>query len=353
MKAGSRARQAAALAILVTLLLPATTPLSAQDKPGGFAAITVEPQSLDLGTMEQHQTRRGEITIRNDGGADLEIGDITPSCGCTVAQLDTKVLKPGASTKLAVTFDSKDYQGAQQKSITIRCNDPATPTVEVPIVVTVHVPILLNPEKPMLGFGMVRRGDTAEQKMLLTAVDTKDLKLEAVHYPKDILDVEIQQSLDGDPAKAAVVVRLRPDAPFGTFNDVLRLHTNVPSMPNIDLELIGQVLRDIDVYPETINFRYVERNQSLRQEVRVRPGGGGATKFKVKGAAIDLPLFQAKVQESIPGKETLVVITGQPLPTNDPRVVAAQGRMQGILRIFTDSATQPELQVKVIYLLKL
>jgi hypothetical protein len=33
--------------------------------------------------------------------------------------------------------------------------------------------------------------------------------------------------------------------------------------------------------------------------------------------------------------------------------VAAQGRMQGILKIFTDSPGQPELQVKVTYLLKL
>jgi hypothetical protein len=42
-----------------------------------------------------------------------------------------------------------------------------------------------------------------------------------------------------------------------------------------------------------------------------------------------------------------------PLPASDPRVQEAQGRMQGTLRIFTDLPGQPELQVKVLYQLRI
>jgi hypothetical protein len=75
--------------------------------------------------------------------------------------------------------------------------------------------------------------------------------------------------------------------------------------------------------------------------------------FKITGAKIDLPDFSIEVIETIPNQETVVRLIGTPLPTNDPRAVEAKGRMKGILRIFTDQESLPELQVSVRYLLKM
>jgi len=74
---------------------------------------------------------------------------------------------------------------------------------------------------------------------------------------------------------------------------------------------------------------------------------------KVTRAEIDLPNFDASVEVRVPNQDIVVVISGRPLPVSDHRVVAAQGRMQGTLRIFTDSPEQPEIPVKVTYLLKI
>ena len=65
--------------------------------------------------------------LKNNGKRDLIIRKIAPSCGCTVVQPDDSVLKPGQSTTIHATFDSKDQPGKINKGITLVTNDPVNP----------------------------------------------------------------------------------------------------------------------------------------------------------------------------------------------------------------------------------
>lgn len=340
--------------VLATAGLAATLgPAAAQDLGRGIPAITVTPEFLDFGLMERNQTRQGEFIIRNDGGADLLLREVGSSCGCTVAQPEVKSLKPGATTKLKVTFNSKEFQGPQDKTVTIFSNDPATPHLELSVRATVHVPIQMSLDRPLIGFGRFRRGaEGIVNKIYMASMDTKELKLKPVRFPADLVTVTVEPDAGGDPAKAVLVVRVKKDARHGPFNDVIRVETNVPAQPVLDFELTGDVLQDLTVHPGAVNFRYVERDQNLRTYVFVRPASEKIP-FKVTGAEIDLPEFRAKIEEKIPDRETMITLTGRPLPVTDPRVVAAEGRMQGTLRIRTNLPEQPEILVKVTYLLKL
>lgn len=345
--------RAAALALLLAAAaLAAAAPAAAQNLPHGFAVLTIEPASIDFGTMERHQTRTTDLVIRNDGGADLELLDVASTCGCTVAQPEKKLLKPGQSTKLKVTFDSKEFQGEQIKYIKIRSNDPTSPAVDIPVRAVVRVPIVVQPGKLQFAFGRVRRGEVAVEKSWLQAMDGKELRLSPGSLRSDLFRVETEENVEGDPTRAILTVRLRQDAPYGPFQEVLRVGTNIPEMPSLDYEVLGEVIHDIEVHPAQLNFRYVERDRPLRHELRVRPSRSGV-KFKVLRAECDLPEFKVQVDERIPGHETVVVLSGTPIPANDPRAVEAKGRIQGTVRIFTDNPNQPELQVAVTYLLRI
>ena len=312
----------------------------------------MQPDTLDFGTMERNQSRTKELTIRNDGGIDLDLSDVTSSCGCTVAEPGTRKIKPGQSTTLTVTFNSGEFQGPQHKTVTIRSNDVATPTLEIAVTAIVHVSIMIDPARPLFAFRHARRGVREERQATFTAMDIPRLELKAERMRADLFEVRIQNGVDGDPRRGTVTLSIRPDAPYGPINEIVRIGTNDPKHPSIDFEVFGDVLHDLEVSPTQVNLRYVERGKPVHRELRVRATSSGL-KFKVTGAQIDLPEFKVTIEQGVPGGDAVIVLSGAPIASTDPRAIAAEGRLQGTLRIFTNHPAQPELQVKVTYLLRL
>jgi hypothetical protein len=90
----------------------------------GGPRIAVEPASFDFGKAVQNKTLQKEFSIRNFGDADLVLDSVTTSCGCTVAEGYSKVVKPGASTHLLVSLQTRTTNGKLQKSVLIKSNDP-------------------------------------------------------------------------------------------------------------------------------------------------------------------------------------------------------------------------------------
>ncbi len=344
---------AGALFVLPALLAAAGAGgAAAQDHPGGFPALAVSPPAIDFGDMQRNEVRHLELTLSNEGGAPLHILNVASDCGCTVAKPEVNQLAPGQSTTMKVSFNSKGFEGPQRKHLTIVTNDPATPSVEVVVSANVRVPLIVNPATRQLGFGHVRPGKDHQQQAYLMAMEAPALTVRPVRFARHLFEVDCGPAPGDNPAHQLVTVRLRPDAPFGSFREVVRLETGLADAPTVDLEVFGNVIHDLEVAPEAVAFRYVERDQLLRSEVRVRNAAPDA-RVKVTGVEIDLPGFETKIEERLPGVETVIILTGRPLPTSDPRAIAAQGRMQGTLLIRTTSRERPEIPVRVSYLLKM
>lgn len=92
--------------------------------------ITVEPTTVDLGTISQADgVAKASYKITNTGGSDLTIYSSFSSCGCTTAPIKNKTLTPNESTVLEVEYDPNYFkgllgQGEIEKRITIISNDP-------------------------------------------------------------------------------------------------------------------------------------------------------------------------------------------------------------------------------------
>jgi hypothetical protein len=126
-----------ALFLAVLLLAPETpvppSPAAAAPAP----RIAVEPASFDFGRVVPQRTLHRQFSIRNFGSADLEVKQVSTTCGCTAALLDNKVVKPGGSAALRVSFETRNYSGKVTRSVLIKSNDPARPTVELKLEATV------------------------------------------------------------------------------------------------------------------------------------------------------------------------------------------------------------------------
>lgn len=110
--------------------------VSAQDpkpatSPSGAPRISIEPASFDFGQALQNKTLIKEFSLKNFGGTDLVIEGVSTTCGCTVGQLETKVIKPGATVPLRVSLETRNYSGVVQRAVLVRSNDPAKALFEV------------------------------------------------------------------------------------------------------------------------------------------------------------------------------------------------------------------------------
>ncbi len=102
--------------------------------------IAVEPPSFDFGKAVQQKTLQKEFSIRNLGDADLLLDSVTTSCGCTVADGYNKLVKPGSSTHMLVSLQTRTSTGKLQKSVLIKSNDPTKGLYELKLEATVAAP---------------------------------------------------------------------------------------------------------------------------------------------------------------------------------------------------------------------
>lgn len=83
---------------------------------------------FDFGDMKQGDKKEYTFNLTNDGKSDLQIRNVRSSCGCTAVAPAKKVVAPGETVPIKVTFDSRGKRGRQSKSITVITNDPKNPT---------------------------------------------------------------------------------------------------------------------------------------------------------------------------------------------------------------------------------
>ncbi len=146
-------------ALLMMLALGVVAPLPAQEgsprekaarrekaapaekaPPAKGPRLSIEPTAFDFGMAVQNKPLSKEFTIHNYGTEDLVIENVSTTCGCTVAEGYAKVIKPGGSTPMRVTLETRTYRGKVERTVLIRSNDPSGKPAEVKVQVTVAEP---------------------------------------------------------------------------------------------------------------------------------------------------------------------------------------------------------------------
>ncbi|MDR7521563.1 MAG: DUF1573 domain-containing protein [Armatimonadota bacterium] len=101
---------------------------------GGRPALVLETTAVDFGPLRERSTRF--VELRNAGRKPLYILAISSSCGCTTAEADATVLVPGATARLAITFDPVAHgpqTGPARHAVYLRTNDVRAPEIEVEV----------------------------------------------------------------------------------------------------------------------------------------------------------------------------------------------------------------------------
>lgn len=118
-----------ALACLYMLLAsPASAAPAEEAAAGPRPQMTIETPFFNMGDISPGSLVQHEFILKNQGTADLELQDVRPSCGCTVASYD-KIIAPGAEGKVLLKVRVYQEWAGQDisKSVWLVSNDPEFP----------------------------------------------------------------------------------------------------------------------------------------------------------------------------------------------------------------------------------
>ena len=152
-------------AAIVALLLAVRADAAGSPSPiptGPQPRIQAANPVYDFGEVVEGTPVKHEFTIKNTGQAELIIGQVQSSCGCTVAQSDKKRLAPGEETQLPVTFDTSHERGRANRRIDVYTNDPQTPDLALNVQGVIKVESEATPAEVAFGNAKHRTEQTRE-----------------------------------------------------------------------------------------------------------------------------------------------------------------------------------------------
>lgn len=99
---------------------------------GKYPVMTFAKVEHDFGIINSGDKVTYTFDFKNTGEADLLITAAKGTCGCTVPEFPKDPIKPGASGKIKVMFNSSGKSGQQMKSVNISTNTAnVTETIKI------------------------------------------------------------------------------------------------------------------------------------------------------------------------------------------------------------------------------
>jgi hypothetical protein len=333
-------RRAPHVAILTLLLatapiLPGSTARAADGKP--VAAVT-EP-ILDAGEVPVGEPIDVVFEIENQGDAPLQITEVRPTCGCTVAEYHESI-EPGETGAIHATIDTTSIVGPNAKSITVFTNDPDNPRIQLTVQSDVKPFLTVNPGYARFTT-FVREDQDQTQSQLLWAPDFEGLEITGVESPTDFVAVSYREARDAERAPDAagkqwrIDVTLSKSAPVGPVADHVVVRTNHPKQAVVEIPVSGFVRPVVAVTPPAIDFGQVDPAESQEWGILVR--NFGSAPLRIEDVESPVQGLDVKVESLRDGEQYRLVFT--------PTASMPKGPFEGTAEVRTNLPQQPSLSV--------
>ena len=327
------------LALVFVLALGIGPLVADQAETSAPAALALETIK-DFGAVNKGQRITHEFQIRNDGDAVLQITDVRPSCGCTVAEYD-KTVAPGATGKVKATVDTRNFKGGIAKAVRVFTNDAANPQIDLVIKANVKSQIEVSPGYAR--FIAVHGEPNAKSVQRVWSKEKPDLKILDAKSPYPHVKVSYAEATVDEReggvsgSQWRVTVELDTDAPVGPMADYIDVTTDHPERQTIRIPVSGFVRPVLSVTPRVADFgrREVSEPQTASLEIR----NMSKSAVELDEVSTDIEGIQAEIEPLEEGRLYKVLLTLEP--------GMKKGRFRGLVTINTSSSKQPVLEVNV------
>jgi hypothetical protein len=260
---------------------------------------------------------------------------MAPSCGCTVAAVAATTIKPGASEKVRVTFDTSGMYGSKTKTVSVVTNARENPEVTFKMRGSVVRGITATPER--LVFGEVSQGSSLATRTQEVAIAvTEGMDWEVARVTSGSKFISVSPLADQGGAKRYSVT-IQPDAPKGEMRERLLVEFKDPSHAAVNIPVMATVLGDLRITPATVSFGIISGTEPI--ERRLKYENASSVPVTITGVTSSHPAVTASMLDVDRGKRGVVVVKVDP--------TRITGDMKATVEITTDHPEQKTLAVSV------
>lgn len=283
--------------------------------------VVVGANRHEFGIMSQHEHGEKPFTLKNEGKGDLVIWKGPSTCSCTIANLSESesekgklTLKPGDSTTINVTWDTKEFSNKFERTVTIESNDPNNPKADFTISGLIYPPVTIIPTETTLNFMTPNNNKDTKLPIVLFSHDKPDMKVTGVvtsnpavlgHSIRPINDEE-RKRFEIKEGGLRLDVIVKEGANLGPFNDEVLVKTDHPKKPELKFTAVGRVEGPIAMAPRWgIQMREVSAKKGGSQTLSMWVRDQSDTKFEIvkKPSILDVTIkpAEASAADSAPG----------------------------------------------------
>ncbi len=206
--------------------------LFAQNKsPKIFAPET----NHHFGDIQEGKLIKYNFVIKNKGDADLKIVKVRASCGCTAATPAKKILPPGDSTNIMITFNSAHRSGLQRKHVYIYSNDTENPQMRLSFTGNVVTSELskkmdkgprIHLSSTQYNFGTVHAGTVVTGKLRFTNTGKGTLQIERLESSAKYVSVNTDKNILTSGASGELSIKFNSANRTGKITRTVTVYSN-------------------------------------------------------------------------------------------------------------------------------
>jgi hypothetical protein len=312
--------------------------------PGKAPKAVIDVMSIQVGDVLESQDIEYTFKVRNEGDAELQILNVHPGCGCSVADYD-KTVAPGATGKIHVKISGKKiFPGTIEKSFAVKTNDPKNDQFTLVVKGTVKRGLDFSREMRWAGF----IDEDFKLDCIITNVLGTPINIQSAHWESDsttkALEGKIGLKLEtiAKGTKYRLRIWRKAELPPESFVTNVVLATDYPKLKEKYVPVAISVMADVELHPPKLYFGDMAlpagATTGFTRPFSVVAARGDSLKIlKTVPSRDDMTV---KVQELVPGKSYRGTVLIRPTS----KIV----QYDGFIKIYTNYPKCRELTLGVV-----
>ena len=296
--------------------------------------ITIKEPAYNFGKVYRGNKVEHVFRFKNEGKGELKIEKARSSCGCTAAIITSKKIPHNEYGEVKVTFNTQAYTGNVTKKVTIYSNDPDTPKYKLTIAGTVIEEVSIKPKR--LDFSKIAFETGPSKDISVKSITDLQLKIKKVESTNQNVIASFKENKEKDGY--IVNVALKKETDYGKVNGSIRIYTNSKNQKKITVPFYGEVIGDLSIYPPKLSIGSIsqKRDMVFPAFVIVYNDEVNIERIEATPDFIDTALTETKRKRRTYKIETIF------------KKDSPAGKVNGNLKIFTNSKKQPVIEIPII-----
>jgi len=216
-------------AVVLSLSLPALA----------GAQFTFDSPVYDFKQVMQGKSVIHSFNFRNTGNAPGIISRVSSSCGCTVANVSEKVIRPGKTGSIRATFETSDYFGPVTKEVFVYLENQQKPAHTLTMKGVVVEELAITPRQ--INFGSLKAGVRAKVEATIENRGKQTLRIAGIKSALPEVKTSCGKRTLKPGEKSTFTVSITPRADKRFVSGYLTITTNSRAKPEKTVAIFGIV----------------------------------------------------------------------------------------------------------------